>query len=227
MLNPTFATLALALLMPAACLRAELITSVSSVVSNSLGEWSVAGNGITNAINQSGLSQTYVSGVTDLSVYSTQSPTHQSLIGSTFFVSNGGTPFGNIDFDLGNTLNIKSLLLWQATRFPPEQVRNFTVFSSTDVNFSTTTNVGSFTASANAFNSAAPLQRFDLVDTNARFVRLQIQSNYGSSFTDIGELAFGTTAVPEPSSLILIGLATTIGAVRHRKKLIKRSSHLN
>jgi hypothetical protein len=47
---------------------------------------------------------------------------------------------------------------------------------------------------------------FDLDDTNARFVRVRINSNHGASnVTYAGEFAFGTV-VPEPSSFLCLGL---------------------
>ncbi len=61
-------------------------------------------------------------------------------------------------------------------------------------------------------------QIVDLLDTNARWVGFDIQSNYGGGFTGLSEVQFFGAVVPEPStwllSLFAIGAALIVGRLR-------------
>ena len=90
---------------------------------------------------------------------------------------------------------------------PPRHIREFTVFTDTQSDFSTATNVGSFINPQDVAGIAATI--FDLVDSHGQYVRVQINSNYGHpDFTQAGE--FALAVVPEPSAFLYGGLISSI-----------------
>lgn len=178
--------------------HATVIVSPVDSFNNTMGQYfafSMAG-----AIDQSGLSSGFTSGVTNLTTYLGTNPTHAATTEPpNFWVSM--VPTGSVDFDLGSTFTVTHLVLWQQDRWHNEQVKGFTVFTSNVSDFTSLTNVGSFTATEIG-GGPAPAETFNLTPSTGRYVRLNITSS--NSFTDIGELAFG---VPEPSTLALATVA--------------------
>ena len=94
-----------------------------------------------------------------------------------------------------------------------------TVSTSTDLTFSASTPVGRF-APADTPNVRAsyPAQVFDLTDSVARYVRLQVTGPQDPAITfalSMGEIAFDVTAapnaIPEPTSMALTCSAGSIG----------------
>ena len=102
-----------------------------------------------------------------------------------------------------------------------DDLKGFSVFTDTQSNFLSATLVGTFN---NLSVDPHVGTIFDLTDTTARYVRLQVTSNYGSQTTTIGEVAFdvssATAPVPEPSTLAIFGLgiAGMAGCRRRRRK---------
>ena len=90
--------------------NADVITAMGTNIANDHGVFS--GLAVTNATDQSGLSAPYTSGVTDFASY-TATTTHNGGLGQ--FFGNGPFSAGNLDFDLGSSLSITSLALWNAS----------------------------------------------------------------------------------------------------------------
>jgi hypothetical protein len=160
-----------------------------------------------NVINQSGLSTTYTSLVTNFASYIASNPTHNSILNANDWISPFGTPTGNFDFGLGGTFTIDSFALWN---FPtPAGVVGFQLLASADSSFSSTTSLGTFTAHPNNVGLATAVQPevFTFAPTSAAFVRMVITSNNGDLNTGFGEAAFSVqataTATPEPASVTL------------------------
>ncbi len=197
--------------------HAEVIVSPTSFFNNTMGNF---GTGTMDlAIDQSGLSSGFTSGVTDLATYLGTNPTHLSEENPlNFWVSDSGAVGGSVDFDLGSIQTINQFVLWQANEYPDEQINGFTIFTSDVPDFSSATNVGSFVATFTAENSPAPAEVFDLTSSSGRYVRLNITSNYGSpgNYVDAGELAFGV--VPEHAACLtaVAGLLSMLGLRRRR-----------
>ncbi len=207
---------------------ASTILSPISVINNTIGD---IGATEANMINQTGLSSGFTSGTTDFATYIASNPTH--LRGS-FSVSEvdfgwvgpfGGPFTGILDFDLGGSFMIKELALWNVAQGSSANVQDFTVFTSTVSNFSTSTNVGTFTNPQLDSEDPYPATVFDLADSIANFVRIQIDSHYGNGgVVEIGELAFHadsavSNVVPEPSSIAIWSLIGLVGAgVRWRRR---------
>ncbi len=203
-------------------LSASIIFSPTSVVANSLGNFR-GGRVIERTIDQSGLLTGFTSGVTDFNSYIGGNPLHEedSITPSlnAWFGASGVTT-GTVDFDLGQQLLIEQLALWNDDNHGASSI---TVFTSNDVSFGSSTNVGTFfpTDPTNPQNKL-PAQVFDLTDSSARYVRIQINSTHSSSnLVGWAEVAFdasATAAVPEPGSFLvwsLFGLAAV--AIRRRR----------
>jgi len=188
-------------------------------VSTNMGEWSSSWLA-NNAINQSGLSTGYTSGVTDFDTY-TASATAQVTSGDTWF-SSPGLSSGNFDLDLGSVNTIGSMALWNESQGIGQGVNSFNLFSDINSSFSSATLLGSF----NAFEGSIFAQIFNFVETEAQFIRLEILSNHGASCcTGIMEIAFeegsSVSEVPVPAAVWLMGsgLLGLMGFNRKAKKL--------
>ncbi|MDG2126857.1 MAG: hypothetical protein P8K08_02600 [Fuerstiella sp.] len=207
---------ALALLLSTICSSglAGVIRSPTAVSQNTLGNLT-SDFDAENLINQGGLSSSFSSGVTDFDAYSSSHAVSEAA--GFLWQSASSTISGVLDFDLGESLTIFQLALWTGgpTIHKNRDIKEFKVFTSADSSFTTATNVGEFTGTEYASNPL-PAGVFDLVDTVARFVRLEIVSNHGGPVTRAGELAFDTSAssVPEPSHVTLLTLSVIGCAVR-------------
>ncbi|MFO0949864.1 MAG: PEP-CTERM sorting domain-containing protein [Isosphaeraceae bacterium] len=168
--------------------------------------------------DQSGLSTGYTSGVTGFDSYIASNPTHDSLTGSNIWASNLITT-GNVDLNLGGTFTIDRFALWNKGGNAPLALRGFNLLASPDSSFTTTTNLGSFTATNSGTDTATVAQVFSFAATSAAYVRIQITSNFGGTLTEMGEVAFRqASAVPEPSTWLLAGVAVGFGGLAHRRR---------
>ncbi len=190
-------------------------------VSTSMGSFSASFD-IGNTIDQSGLSQTYTSGVDDFDTYVGLNPTHSGSSGFRWSSIRGNNT-GTITFDLGSILTTTRLALWNAF-VPTQGITAFEVFSDNDGDFGNggTTSLGSFTGTPTGDPNAA--QVFDFTDATTQFIHFDVTANGGDSvFTTLGDVAFeqeqgdSPTTTPEPSSLI--GLAVIGGGFLLRKRV--------
>lgn len=182
--------------------QADLILQPASASTN-MGTLSGSPNG---ARDQSGLSVTYTSLLTDFDAYLAGNPTHNSGNDDNCWVGNTAT--GNFDFDLGGSRVLLSFALWNYNAGGADDLVGFNLLADDNAAFSSPVTLGSFVADANFFGSsiAIPAQVFTFTATSASFVRLQITSNVNSPFTAFGEGAFEVQAIPEASSLATVGL---------------------
>lgn len=174
------------------------------------------------AIDQSGLSAGYISGVTDFATYVA---TTTSVAGGSSFntwFSSAGVLTGNFDFALGGAQTIQSFALWDDPQAALQGVNNFTLLASNTSSFATSINLGTFTA----LDTDIHAQVFNFAPTTASYVRMQINSNFGSTFvTGFVEGAFQgasapPTAIPEPFTLSLFGTGLAgVVALRRRRRL--------
>jgi hypothetical protein len=179
--------------------------------------------GFINTINQSGLSLPYTSGVTDFDSYIASGPTH---FGNNF--TEGYTeaePVVNIDYDLGQSVPIGRMALW-FSRFPgsanPSQLQ---VLTSQTSDFATPFDAGTFFPNdgrSGFGGTPAPVQVFDLTDSDARYVRVRVLSKFANFGVFYSEVAFAqVTPIPEPSSLLFggaIAAAACCGNARKRRR---------
>ncbi len=115
---------------------------------------------------------------------------------------------------------IESFALWNDPQNAGQGVNSFTLLAANDAAFTSPTVLGSYSA-ADGLGNANFAQVFSFMPTAASYVRVQIDSNHGSTFvTGISEAAFEVSAVPEPEAyaLMLAGLGLVGWAARRRRK---------
>jgi hypothetical protein len=152
------------------------------------------------AIDQSGLSVGYTTGVTDFSTYLAGNPTHVVAQNTTWYSTQGRTT-GNFDTSLGALFDIQSMALWNESQGVGQGINRFNLFADTQASFATATLLGTFSASEGLLTAEV----FSFAPVTASHVRIQVLSNHGSqSFTGVMEIAF--ESVPEPASAALLGL---------------------
>lgn len=200
---------------PVAPLPLQTILSPVAVVGNSMGSFSASVPAI-NMINHSGLDKPFTSGITGFDRYFDFSPTPfaqanfannwQSLVQTTLPVT------GTLDFDLGATLWIDRLAIWNRSL---EQIR-VQIASSPSGPWQ---EIGQYTLQNRLFYTFSyPVEIVDLGgEHQARYVRIAVDSAYKARSTDtfaygnVGEVAFrgSPTPVPEPGA----GGMTTAGVL--------------
>jgi len=206
------------LILAATCLsnvaNAGLILQVDSATSN-MGEY--ATSWVTdNAIDQSGLSIGYTSGIDDFDDYLALNPTQTTSPNETWF-SISGVSSGFFDFSLGGIYNIESFALWNESQNGGQGVNAFNLYADDNINFTTATLLGNFSA-IEGLNIA---EVFEFSATAASYIRMEVLSNHGSSCcVGIMEVAFevSTVDVPEPSTLAIFALGMIGLASRRFKK---------
>jgi hypothetical protein len=190
-------------------------STVSANVSTSIGS-------LPDIINQSGLSPTYTSGVTDLATYLALDPTTQNTDTGVWA---GPIPGSTAELTFGTTGEvIDALVLWD--RAPVGQgVEGFTLLASADASFADPTVLGNFVAAEGSGNGSvgetATAQLFTFAPNDDEFIRMDVTSIYGICCVSLSQVAFGEEAssVPEPASLALFGSALGgFGVIRRRKR---------
>lgn len=183
-------TLSLLFLFSLSMLQATVISPVS-ILSNSVGEFSPTGAfAAARIIDGSGLPANF----DENSLHATG--------GDFAWSSSSGSTTGTMRFDLGTSFDLKSFVLWNNTGGSggdTEGVQNFQLsFFDENENLLQTSSV------LTATDDISIPQNFLFSTVNdVRLVDFEILSNHGHpSFVGVQEVAF-TTAVPEPSSIIL------------------------
>ncbi len=219
-----FKKLSLSTLLAVATLSVGTMAQAGTIVqptgvSTSMGSLNAAFD-IGFIIDQSGLSQTYTSGVDDFDTYVGLNPTHSGSGTNVRWANASGNTTGTITFDLGSILTTTRLALWNAAG-TSQRITAFEVFSDNDGDFGNggTTSLGSF----NPIGDVSAAQVFDFTDATTQFIHFDVTANGGSpTLTILGEVAFeqgqgDTPSTPEPSSLI--GLAVIGGGLLLRKRV--------
>lgn len=140
-----------------------------------------------------------------------------SPLGGDYFVDGPGNPV--LTFDLGGTYNLTDFVYWGYNNGGTgNEAKNFTIEFSVGggsygdaVNFSQTTARGASTPATVNFASI-----------EADSVRITITDNFsgigtGGDRVGLGEVKFIGTAVPEPSSIVLLGLSSLALLFRRRR----------
>lgn len=177
---------------------------------------------VINTINQSGLSTSYVSGVTDFDSYIAANPTHSfNFIGEWF--SGVNTLTATLTFDLGSVMGIDGVALWV------EEAAGFgTAILSSSIDGNNFSGLGTINPANPPDLVDYPAQVFGFTPTSMRFFRMDVsgcpqpQPGGGTNECSLGEIAFSSVVVaapvPLPGSVFLLGTALGAGALMKRRK---------
>ncbi len=114
-----------------------------------------------------------------------------------FWHSDGSYVAGQwVEFDLGAAYDVKNALIWQLAQagLTARGVREFTIsVAGTDHTFST---LSSSVLNQATGASEEPVQVVPLVASNIRYIKLEIQNDYGDNYVGLSEVHF-EVAVPE------------------------------
>ena len=174
-----------------------------------------------HAVDQSGLSVNYVSGVTDFDSYVASATTFTGASSNNMWFSAAGNITGTFDFDLGGSFDIQSFALWADPQSAGQGVMGFNLLADDNASFSSATLLGSYSAVDGLGDPGNLAQVFGFTPTTASYVRMEILSNNGSAtYTGISEAAFELVAVPLPAAVWLFGsgLLALIGIGRQRRQ---------
>lgn len=178
---------------------------------------------LSKSYDQSGLSQPYSSWVTDFDTYVALNPQHDTHLSpptGSFFGGIGFTPPQYVTYDLGSQAQIDGLVLWNVGQdYADTGVKAFSLSGSTDAAFSAPIDLGSYTAAIGPANGPSSAQVFPFALVAIKYVKMQIESNYGNTggYVGFGEATF--RGIPEPSSsmLMLVALPALVWRMRQRR----------
>ena len=166
-----------------------------------------------NVLNQSGLSATYTSGVTDLSTFAAATThTNSFNANNNIWLSSSSSATGYVDFDLGESQFIDAFVLWNYNNTSAIDEFRLTTGGSTVL--------GTFNATRTPLDNQISAQVFSFTPTAAEAVRMEVLSNHGSAWTAISEAAFGRAIVPEPSTALLLSFGLVGLAVQRRRRAL-------
>lgn len=204
--------------------QASTVSSAVGVTSNSFGNYSTD-RSIDRVSDQSGLSATFTSGVTDWDTYFSTAVSHNYFSQYEWFgpyhtEDNGG--HGTLVFDLGGSFTIDKIAMWNEDIFG---IITFDVYTSND-GLSYTAVGSGLTPTNNTDDQDYTNDIFTIDPSIGRYVKLDITSYTINNFQScsMGEIAFSTVAaapnpVPVPSSIILLasGILGLAGVPRKKK----------
>jgi hypothetical protein len=162
------------------------------------------GTPISNTFDQTGLSPTFVSGVTDWNTYFALNPLKDFVFTNEWF-TNTGVSSATVTYDLGKTYRINDFALWNEDS---TGIGDTNVLISTDgVTYTPLISISPVQGPINVNYGA---QFFDFSTVSARYIELSINTcpnpgaTGGYSGCAIGEVAFEGSSVPEPATWALL-----------------------
>lgn len=202
---------------------ADVVISPDVVIRNDFGNFGGGQGSLPDLTNQNGLllGSGFVSGTTDYASYIATNPMHQSNNDGGHWFGFNAPSTGVLDFDLGDAYSVRALAFFSN---PFRAFNQIEVQTSNTPDFLTFQSVGTFTPLfTNDAASVVPVQNIDLIDSQARYVRFSMQDGFNTSLPSIGEVAFGVTAIPEPSGILF--LSPLVGFMTLRRKRTQKPEH--
>lgn len=172
---------------------------------------------VSQLIDQSGLSATYVSGVTNFAQF-VATTTAQYTCGPVCYPELGGvgsqvSPMF-IRFDLGTVMSIRSIAIWN--QVGSGSLNTFDLLSDAG-------SIGSYSVPDPISNPQfATVINFNPVAT--RYITIANPTNFGAIGNPgviLNEVAFNGTVVPEPASLLMVGAGLAGIVVVARRKRVR------
>jgi hypothetical protein len=151
-------------------------------------------NLIGESINQSGLSATFTSGVTDFDTFIAVDATHAVIFTGEWFAALGVTS-ATLVYDMGASFSMSRLAIWNEDF---DGIDIFTLEVSDDSSFTGATVLGPFNVNDNPSGTIYRAQVITFPAAQGRFVRMNVRRADGATIsfsTAIGEIAFETGPV--------------------------------
>ncbi|MCG8641479.1 MAG: PEP-CTERM sorting domain-containing protein [Desulfobacterales bacterium] len=191
-----------------ACFNAQASTILGSSISSPQGNFGFP-NDLNNAVDQSGLSANYISGVTDFDTF-VAGTTHDDTNSLNSGFTSSSAPPGQFTFDLGTTFTVDAFAFWEAAN--PGSLTGFDLYADTDSIFGNggLTLIGNFNPTGGGFGAPQPssAQVFGFSSTTTQYLHIDVLSIQGGSnlIPGVGEIAFrGSSPIPEPTTMLLFG----------------------
>jgi len=195
--------------------KADLIVDPSSVTTNATAGF---GSDVSAVVDGSGLSSQLSTGDPIPSPY----PSHTDTFAPNMFETASTTVSGvQFIFDLGGVFDLTGMHVWNGNENTSRGIKDL------DVLFSTTSPTTGFSGlqsfalgQASGLNSYTGESVSFSSDPQARWVRFNVGSNFDNAISTVqlSEVRFTTTAVPEPSSFVMLGTLICGLAVYRRRR---------